>query len=178
MNLNEQATQPQDLSYIQIPLTQGQIAIVSPEVFDLAKWKWCAAWDPSMQSYCARRKSTTVNGKQTTILMHRVIMEMVFGRPLAKGEQVDHINHDTLDNRRENLRLATHAENCRNRGVYKNNKLGVKGVFWYKRDGVWRAQVMADGKSYQKCFPPDQLSEAAAWVAAKREKLHGEFACQ
>lgn len=55
--------------------------------------------------------------------------------------QVDHCNHDTLNNKRENLRIVTPGENQQNKnGSYKNSKSGVRGVYWDKTRGKWMAQ--------------------------------------
>ena len=72
-----------------------------------------------------------VGFKGTNYLVHRVAWF------LAKGEQppkeIDHINNDKLDNRIENLRGVTRNQNQHNSKIYKNNKSGVKGVYWLKK---------------------------------------------
>lgn len=72
--------------------------------------------------------------------LHRHIMGA------QKGFDVDHINHDQLDNRKTNLRVISHAENAQNKkGPARNNKTsGVRGVTWFSRDGSWQAQCMVD----------------------------------
>jgi hypothetical protein len=61
-------------------------------------------------------------------------------------EQVDHRDHDTLDNTRANLRLATAVENSRNQRRSRNNRSGFKGVSFHKRAGKWHAQITTAGK--------------------------------
>jgi len=76
-----------------------------------------------------------------SVMMHRWIMN-----PHPK-KVIDHINHNTLDNRRENLRELTHAENLQNhRGASKNSKSGVRGVYWDRSRGMWMAQYKLNGK--------------------------------
>ncbi len=72
--------------------------------------------------------------KGGNISMHRQIMEEF----LTDGLEVDHINRNTLDNRRENLRVVTRSINATNR-VMSNNKSGVRGVVWDKSKGKWQA---------------------------------------
>lgn len=85
--------------------------------------------------------------------------------------EVDHINGNRLDNRRENLRICTHAKNMVNRGVYKNNTSKFKGVSKHKGENKWRAIVA--GKQIGQ-FDTD--IEAARAYNAKMIELHGEFA--
>lgn len=102
--------QPSDLSYRLISISKGQIAKVSTVDFAyLNQRTWSANWSKGSQAYYAHR-SEKIDGKMRTIKMHRLIMGLVHG----DGKVVDHINHDTLDNRRENLRVCTHKENMQN----------------------------------------------------------------
>lgn len=64
-------------------------------------------------------------------------------------EQVDHINHDKVDNRWINLREATSSENHRNSSLYKCNKSGFCGVGWHKASKKWRAYITINNKSIQ-----------------------------
>lgn len=153
-----------------IPLTQGQFAVVSDEDFEgLSRWKWCAWRNPHTQSFYAVRRDVAVEGKQRTTLMHRQILNLGYG----DKRQGDHGNGNTLDNRRLNLRIATHAENTRNRGKHSNNSSGFKGV-WQVR-GKWRAQIMADRKlKHLGYFATAELAHSA--YRAEAERLHGDFA--
>lgn len=81
--------------------------------------------------------TATVNKK--TVFLHRLIMNP------PKGMVVDHINGDTLDNRRVNLRVCTQFENMRNRKTNYNNKFGYKGVCKHKQSGKYRSRISVDG---------------------------------
>ncbi len=156
--------------YRTIPLTQGQVAMVDAEDYDrINQWKWSAHWDPKGGYYYAVR-GYWLNGKIIRVIMAREIMHC------PKGMEVDHINHDTLDNRRStNLRIATHAENCRNRGLHGRNTSGYKGVHWNKEQRRWRARIMFDGK--RKLLGDFKtLEEARAAYAAAAMQYHGKFA--
>ncbi len=76
--------------------------------------------------------------------VHRVIWEMHKG-PIGSGLEVDHINHIKNDNRIENLRLISHAENTRNKSIAANNTSGISGVHWNKRLNKWHVQITANG---------------------------------
>ena len=86
--------------------------------------------------------------RRTTLQLHRLIMNT------PKGMHTDHINGDTLDNRKENLRVATREENGRNRGKARTNTSGFKGVVYVKKkkdminelSKPWQAQVKHNGK--------------------------------
>ena len=86
---------------------------------------------------------------------------------------VDHKNNDGLDCRRENLRTATRAQNCRNRPKHRNNTSGYKGVF--KSGRSWRAMIRVDGKLV--CLGSfDTTIEAARVYDSEAVKRHGDFA--
>src|SRR5882762_1985840 len=96
-----EVTQPLDESYRLIPLTQGQNAIVDAADFEwLSKWNWQAQWDEHTKGFYARR--ALYGGG--AVIMHRLIYK-------SPCKQVDHKNHNTLDNRKLNLRGCNQQEN-------------------------------------------------------------------
>jgi len=102
--------------------------------------------------------------------MHRHIMNA------PSNMLVDHINHDGLDNRRENLRLCTKGENGWNRkGPQKNSTTGYRGVFYHKRAGKYMAQTRCKGKSVYIGLFPTALKASLAFQR-KAKELFGEFA--
>ena len=79
-------------------------------------------------------------------LAHRIIWDM--NNPddaLQHGEEIDHIDHDKLNNRLHNLRKVTKITNHRNRPKNKNNTSGTTGVSYHKNHGRWYAQIMEHG---------------------------------
>lgn len=67
--------------------------------------------------------------------------------------ECDHKNGNTLDNRRQNLRVATHIQNMYNQGKSKNNKSGFKGVSQDKRTRRWVAHIQVEGRNiHLGCF--------------------------
>lgn len=107
-------------------------------------------------------------------LVHRIVYEMHFGQ-IPDGMQIDHIDGDKLNNRIENLRLATHSQNQHNRGAYSSNTSGMKGVYWHKSHEKWSSAIRIDGAlKHLGLFDTKELAHIAYCEAAKR--LHGEFA--
>src|SRR5690606_10757375 len=124
----------------EIPLTKEYVALVDDEDYDeLSQYNWQALVCKSGPVYAVRRLPLP-DGRQTRMLMHRQIMG-VTGRT-----QIDHINRDGCDNRRENLRIATARENSLNRGLFKNNTSGYRGVYLDRRVDKWDARSRVDGK--------------------------------
>src|SRR3990167_8684300 len=116
-----------------IELTKGQYALVDDKDFKvLSQHKWHC----SFYGYAARRDSGKI------VYMHSVIL------PAQEGMRVDHINRNSLDNRRENLRVCTHRQNLWNRPKSENNTSGFKGVSWEKRRNKWRASICKNYKQY------------------------------
>jgi len=89
--------------------------------------------------------------------------------------QIDHKDQNPLNNQRPNLRSATVSQNLHNRGAQKNSTTGVKGVYFDKRLGKYRAQIGFEDKKYYLGLY-DTIPEAAAVIQEKREELVGEFA--
>jgi len=155
---------------IEIPLTQNQIALIDDEDFELVSaYKWCAAWSPCAKSFYAKTTIRKPDGKQTALKMHRLIMNA------QPGEEVDHIHHLTLDNRKSELRLCTGSQNQQNRGAQSNNTSGYKGVCWNKQKQKWMAQICLNGKRKNLgLFATPELAHEAYCKAAY--ELHGDFA--
>ena len=154
---------------IEIPLTQGQVALIDDEDFELVgQYKWSAFWSTRGRCFYAVR-TTQKNYKRTTIYMHRLIMGV------DGAVKVDHINHCTLDNRRSELRVATHSQNMFNRGKTIKNTSGYKGVTWDAANHKWVAEIWANNKkTHLGRFITKEAAYSAYCEAALR--LHGEFA--
>jgi hypothetical protein len=150
-----------------IELTKGQVALVDDEDYEtLNQYKWYVIRNHSGHFYAAR--SVTAGDKEHCLYMHDAIMN-----PPA-GFEVDHVHReDTLDNRRSNLRNATHAQNCANRGTSSRNTSGFTGVSRNKKG--YQAQICANGERHHLGTFPTAI-EAAHVRDAKAIELHSEFA--
>jgi hypothetical protein len=106
-------------------------------------------------------------------MAHRLIYKM-FNKDFEVGT-LDHINNKPADNRIENLRLATRAENNRNAVIRKDNTSGVKGVSWNARDMRWTACIQINGKRKALGNFKD-LALATEFIQLARDMVHGDFA--
>lgn len=174
INIEKVTTMSNDTSeVIELPLTKGYIAFIDPVDSDLAEFKWTANVDSKNGVvYVHRHKPKT----RSNMKLHRVIMARILGRDLLPGERVDHWDHNGLNNRRSNLRLATPSQNAINSRLAQNNTSGFKGVSWYKKTQKWKAQISFRGKRLGLgYFVSPQEAYAAYCEAAIR--LYGNFAC-
>lgn len=147
---------------------QGYAIVDQADVEWLSQWRWKLQHRPPGtkhgESFYAIRVCRGRNGKSTIAYMHRELVD-------AQGRQVDHINGDGLDNRRSNLRVVTNAQNAQNRkGAQSNNPLGIRGVSFNKREGMFRARVTINRRTvWARHFR--SLDEAAEAVAGARARL-------
>jgi len=126
-----------------IQLTQGQRARVDwADYRELAKRRWYAQWDKDTRTFYAARV-TYKGGVTRVVQMHRQILGLEHG----DRRQVDHWNHDTVDNRRENIRACSPRENQSNRR--DQSSYGV-GVFKHgrRRSNPFEAHARAGGKRH------------------------------
>ena len=106
--------------------------------------------------------------------LHRIVRQWHFG-DVPPGMHVDHIDRDTLNNRIENLRVASAGQNALNAPVRKNNRSGFRGVSLHKPSGKFQAFLSADGKRRWLGHFNTPEEAARAYDKAAKE-LHGEFA--
>ena len=148
-----------------------KVAIVDDEDYEkvveaVGRGKWYAHDNGGAKDYA-------MNGCSDKSI-HRVVMDA------PKGMDVDHINGDPLDNRKQNLRICTRAQNSQNKKLRCDSKSGFKGV-WERAPGRYLAYIGDPGTAYPKkrrirlgTYPTAE--EAARAYDAKAKELFGEFA--
>jgi hypothetical protein len=143
-----------------IPLTQGKFAIVDDADFEwLNQWKWCALKNRNT-FYAIRSEGKCPH--QKVILMHRQILNF------PKGFETDHINRNGLDNRRQNLRICTTAQN------QWNAKRKAVGAHFHEKHNKWHARIRHNGKKiHLGCYV--YKDEAMRAYQEARTKLRGAF---
>lgn len=117
--------------------------------------------------YVNRYNYTMITRLRTPL--HRIITDC------PEGLNVDHINGNKLDNRRENLRICTQSQNTMNRGKANMTSTSrFKGVCWEKQKSRWRAVIYKGGKRKHLGYYRDEEDAARAYNDAV-EEIHGEF---
>lgn len=143
-------------------------SLVDNEIFI---WASKEIWSLQNGKYAVRCSCIKINNQWFTkkIYLHREIIKV------TGNFHVDHINGNTLDNRKKNLRICSRSENLYNRGKAKHNTSGYKGVNWCKQRRNWRARIFVNKKEfYLGCFD-NKINAAKAYDEASI-KYHGEFA--
>lgn len=145
-----------------IPISRGLHVLVDDADYEfLMQWKWSACGEHPIYAVRGYR----VGRKTCPVKMHRQIL----GAP--EGWIVDHINGNSLDNRKANLRLATPNQNAQNRRV--RNRLGFRGV--YPEGKKFRAYIQGNGRRVNLGIFTDPAEAARAYDAAAR-KMHKAYA--
>ncbi len=120
-----------------VKLTKGKFALVDDEDYEklLAK-KW------HLHSCGYACSTVKKDGGSFTVMMHREIMNP------CKDLEIDHRNHNRLDNRKKNLKICSRSDNLLNGSSHKDSKSKFRGVSWCKQTNKWRAQLRIKGISY------------------------------
>lgn len=150
-----------------IPLTQGKVALVDDEDFELvSKFNWSAT--KARKTWYAKRYVNR-DGLETTISLHVMLL------PPKEGFITDHKNGNGLDCQKHNLRYATWQQNNRNRSSLTRTKTSqFRGVCWHIRQKVWLAGIRISGK--QLHLGRFQIEEDAARAYDSAARLYfGEF---
>lgn len=148
-----------------IPLSKGLYTLVDETDYEyLNQWNWYARSGDGCV-YASRSNSKA----KIAINMHVVLL------PAPDGKEPDHIDGDSLNNRRNNLRLVTHQENMWNRKPVTGSSSKFKGVSWQTATQYWKAYIKINEKQvHLGCFW-DEVDAAIAYNKAAKA-LHGEFA--
>ena len=158
----------------EIQLTQGYKALVDDEDYErVSQFKWLAVKNKrknTVQVYAMTTVWIPKWKKSIALFLHHFILSYN-----PKGLQVDHIDRNTLNNQKQNLRHCTNTENNYNKpkGNFKNN---YKGVHYYAERNKFRVNINVNKKYIFIGYFDDEIEAAKAYNEAAI-KYHGEFAC-
>lgn len=157
-----------------VPLTRGYEAVIDAvDAHLVSGFNWYAEIDGrsdgSIRSVYAVRKRRDESGNEKGERLHRIIAGA------TPGFEVDHKDGDGLNNRRDNIRSATTAQNQHNQRIAQHNTSGAKGVTWHRQRGKWQAQIVISKKrKYLGCF--STVSDASRAYHAAAVSAFGEWA--
>lgn len=154
----------------QIPLTRGLFAVVDEADFAaLNRFRWHAVPKSTGKTgvgWYAKRMGRKGTDEPRNVYMHRAITGV------GASQEVDHRDGDGLNNRRQNLRPASRAQNCANT---RRPTASFRGVSWDKAGCKWRASIQVSGRRYGLGAYKDPVDAALAYDEAAR-RLWAEFA--
>lgn len=147
---------------MELMLCGGVTCLIDDEDWDRIKaYKWCRH---------AKKKYAGARVEDRMVLMHRMIMNA------PKGVAVDHINHDTFDNRKMNLRICTQAENMWN-AKHRGSNTKIRGIHFRKKVGNYQVDITSNGKRlYLGVY--SNLEDAITVRKEAEIKYHGEYRYQ
>ncbi len=149
----------------QINLSKGKHTLVDDGDYgQLIKYDWYFNLKGA-----AVRKQYLKGNKQKVIYMHRQIMNC------PEDLEIDHINHDPLDNQKKNLRICNRSQNNFNLRINKKNTSGFKGVSFIKNENTWRVYISLNNRQVHLGRFKTKQEAARAYNQAALE-LRGAFA--
>lgn len=177
-------TDANEAPFTRVLLSSGHVAIVDSDDFSspidyqlpgggivsicVSRYRW-ADVTPHRKDRVTPAINSTSGGKRFVVKLHRLIAR---AKP---GEIVDHKNFNTLDCRRENLRIVSGMQSTLWRRPLRGNSSPFKGVHWDRHSGKWRAQTSCNRKRLHIGVYETALAAALAYDAAA-VRLFGEFA--
>ena len=154
----------------EITLSTGKIVLIDDDDYEeISKHRWGEKIYGKHKKFCYAITNIKQDGKQKRVFMHRFIMDA------QRGQLVDHINHNTLDNRKSNLRFVDRTQNQCNRVKMPSKFSKYKGVFKSCASKKWKARIKYRGKYYELGYYEDEAIAALAYDL-KALNLHGEYA--
>jgi hypothetical protein len=149
--------------HFKIPLSQGKFAKIDKEDYlKIQNLSWCI----NPQGYAIARPRGV--GKQRLINMQQVILGII------KGKEIDHINHDKTDNRKQNIRFCTRQQNTWNTSKSKGKSSLYRGIHWVHEKKRWYVRIRCNHKESFLGYYRD-IKEAVEARRAMARKLYGEF---
>lgn len=152
----------------EVQLTQGLTALIDERDWpSVSAHRWRAAFIVD-RWYAVG----AVDGNNNTYL-HRFVMNA------PRGVEVDHINHNELDCRRQNLRLATRRQNAENqKGAHRDSRTGVRGVSFDKRAGRYHVQVVSNYRNHSGGYYADLGAAESAAINLRRRLMTHSSECE
>jgi hypothetical protein len=150
----------------------GEAIVDAIDLEWVRRYRWYAKWDAKSGAYYVwtGMRYRDGEGKQQTMTesLHRMVMQA------SARLNVDHQNHNTLDNRRANLRVVTHAQNMQNlKGARKGSSSGVRGVSWDAAYGKWKVGLKVNGRQiYLGRYDSLEDAEAVAIMGRQTYMTH------
>lgn len=150
---------------VMIQLTQGKFALIDRADWPLVAHRtWCAKQGKAGNWYAISGCSPKSRGTGRKY-MHKMILQT--------EDRVDHIDGNGLNNRRNNLRITTLAQNNRNRRP--QNGATLKGAYWHKKKKLWHARISVNNRDVFLGYFDNQIDAVRAYDQAAL-KYYGEFA--
>lgn len=151
-----------------------EVLVDDEDYYWLADYQWSLSKQRDGSGFYAVTQTSRKNPPRRIVIMHRLIMGV---DGMDGSIQVDHINHNKLDNRRENLRICNNSENHKNARSWGSSK--YLGVSFNKASGKWLSKIIIDGKHTSiGLYPNTACGELLAAVRYDEYaiKYHKEFA--